>query len=805
MAIQRFIGRIQQRFSTLAAITATNPILLEGEVWTEKDASTGRSTGRRKVGDGVIGAGDVITGTAFNSLPFEPTAGGGSGDVVGPASATDGRAALFDGATGKLLKQASAAPVLEGDSRLSDPRTPTAHNQSWSTITGTPTTLSGYGITNGFTEANVRATPLTGFTSGAGTVAATDSVLAAIQKLNGNVAAAVAGSVTAVTGTAPIVSSGGTTPALSISPATASEAGSMSSADKTKIDSITVNSATVVRKLVRNNSGVTIAKGQAVYQTGSSGVTITVALADASAEATASQTLGLAQDDIADNATGYVIALGELTGVNSAALTEGQIVWLSETAGGLTTTRPTQPAHSVVLGYCVKQGPGASGILYVKVDNGLELDELHDVLISSPSTGQVLRRASDGLWKNATLAAADMSGLATVATTGAYTDLTGKPTLGTAAPLDVAATGDASSTQVVKGNDSRLSDARTPTAHNQAFSTITGTPTTLTGYGITDAQPLDSDLTSIAALTTTTYGRSQLALADAAADTAQLNVFSSSLKGLAPSSGGGTSNFLRADGTWATPAGDWDTLIGTELSLTTTATATLGRMHVCSGTAADYTVTLPTAASQSGKVIGFRMSSALTRFVTIDGNASETIDGALTRVMWANEVAILRSDGSNWHKIAGKSIPLSAHISRRSADGAVSIAHATQTTVPLVRSVLDNSGRMLDLANSAIICRRSGNYLLSGTLTYGPMPNGNASNLQFLAVANGTAVTPVCIFPAAAINSYPSLIGNVINTLSATDSVVMRTYQAGTNTSAPLFLNTSDTTCYLRLTEYAPW
>lgn len=35
--------------------------------------------------------------------------------------------------------------------------------------------------------------------------------------------------------------------------------------------------------------------------------------------------------------------------------------------------------------------------------------------------------------------------------------------------------------------------------------------------------------------------------------TAELNVFSSSLKGLAPSSGGGTANFLRADGTFAAP------------------------------------------------------------------------------------------------------------------------------------------------------------------------------------------------------------------------------------------------------------
>ena len=37
--------------------------------------------------------------------------------------------------------------------------------------------------------------------------------------------------------------------------------------------------------------------------------------------------------------------------------------------------------------------------------------------------------------------------------------------------------------------------------------------------------------------------------------TALLAVFTSSLKGLAPASGGGTTNFLRADGTWAAPAG----------------------------------------------------------------------------------------------------------------------------------------------------------------------------------------------------------------------------------------------------------
>jgi hypothetical protein len=58
----------------------------------------------------------------------------------------------------------------------------------------------------------------------------------------------------------------------------------------------------------------------------------------------------------------------------------------------------------------VKQAAGTAGILYVKIDNGLEIEELHDVLISGATTGQVLRLASDGLWKNHTLSPADVGG-----------------------------------------------------------------------------------------------------------------------------------------------------------------------------------------------------------------------------------------------------------------------------------------------------------------------------------------------------------------------------------------------------------
>lgn len=190
--------------------------------------------------------------------------------------------------------------------------------------------------------------------------------------------------------------------------ATTTLAGLMAAASLVKLNSIIVDRAQLTVAEVRNNSGVAIPKGAPVYVTGSSGTVKTVALADASTEATAANTIGVALDAISHNSNGFIVTEGLLSGVDTSTLTEGQMTWLSETTGAITTTRPTQPAHGVHLGWCVKQAAGSAGILYIKVDNGYELDELHDVLIVGATTGQVLRRAADGLWKNAMLTAGDV-------------------------------------------------------------------------------------------------------------------------------------------------------------------------------------------------------------------------------------------------------------------------------------------------------------------------------------------------------------------------------------------------------------
>ena len=91
-------------------------------------------------------------------------------------------------------KQASGSYVLTSDSRLSDARTPLAHNQAWSTITGTPTTLAGYGITDGYSTSNpsgfITASALSGYL----TTATASSTYATISSLSSYLTTATAAS-----------------------------------------------------------------------------------------------------------------------------------------------------------------------------------------------------------------------------------------------------------------------------------------------------------------------------------------------------------------------------------------------------------------------------------------------------------------------------------------------------------------------------------------------------------------------------------------------------------------------------------
>jgi hypothetical protein len=146
---------------------------------------------------------------------------------------------------------------------------------------------------------------------------------------------------------------------------------------------------------VRNTTGATLTKGTAVYISGATGQLSTVSKAIATGDATSAQTLGLVTANIANNANGNVTLIGTITNIDTSAYTDGQQLYLSPTtAGTLTATKPYAPQHLVYMAVVESAHP-SQGKLFVKVQNGYEMDELHNVSAQSPSN-------NDGLFYNTT-------------------------------------------------------------------------------------------------------------------------------------------------------------------------------------------------------------------------------------------------------------------------------------------------------------------------------------------------------------------------------------------------------------------
>ena len=188
---------------------------------------------------------------------------------------------------------------------------------------------------------------------------------------------------------------------------------------------------------VRNNSSTdTLRRGTIVYLSGSTGNRPNAFKAQANSESTSSGTFGVVVNDIGPNSDGLVAAMGTLhnldtrTGANgnpnpftSDTLLDGDILWLDPTtAGYVTKTKPSAPDHAVFIGIVAATSPTNGRIVY-KIQNGYEIDELHNVKITSPLlNNQVLRYTqSTGLWENKTLNFQTPLTLTTNGTSGAAT------------------------------------------------------------------------------------------------------------------------------------------------------------------------------------------------------------------------------------------------------------------------------------------------------------------------------------------------------------------------------------------------
>ena len=153
-------------------------------------------------------------------------------------------------------------------------------------------------------------------------------------------------------------------------------------------------------------AAVAISKGQAVYVSSADGTNMIVSLASNASEATSSKTMGLLADTVAINGFSNVVAEGLLAGLNTSTAAAGDPVWLG-TGGNLIyglINKPYAPAHLVFIGI-VTRSNNVNGEIFVKVQNGFELNEIHDVDLKTtvPINGHIL--GFDGsLWVNKTIA-----------------------------------------------------------------------------------------------------------------------------------------------------------------------------------------------------------------------------------------------------------------------------------------------------------------------------------------------------------------------------------------------------------------
>jgi len=192
--------------------------------------------------------------------------------------------------------------------------------------------------------------------------------------------------------------------------------------------------ARTIYQTAKNETGATLAKGKPVYVTGSVGASgkIKVGLASNVAEAQSSKTFGFTAESISNNGEGQIITEGLLSDINTVGGADGDPVWLGASGSlifGL-ANKPVAPAHLVFIGIVVRGGNANNGSIFVKIQNGFELQELHNVLIQSPANNNALvYDSATSLWKNydlsnflATKTYADTSATTALNTAKTYTD-----------------------------------------------------------------------------------------------------------------------------------------------------------------------------------------------------------------------------------------------------------------------------------------------------------------------------------------------------------------------------------------------
>jgi hypothetical protein len=159
-----------------------------------------------------------------------------------------------------------------------------------------------------------------------------------------------------------------------------------------------------------NESDFRAVRIRSVAEGGAQGQRLAVVLAQGDNDPDSATTIGLVTESILNNEEGFITTSGEVkkidtTGAKSYGGTEtwvdGDVLYLSPTHPGyLTKVKPQAPDHTIIIGWVV-YAHANNGKIFVKVDNGYELDELHNVKITNPFLDDFLMYDTTlNVWKN---------------------------------------------------------------------------------------------------------------------------------------------------------------------------------------------------------------------------------------------------------------------------------------------------------------------------------------------------------------------------------------------------------------------
>lgn len=148
---------------------------------------------------------------------------------------------------------------------------------------------------------------------------------------------------------------------------------------------------------VRNNSGVSILNGEAVYITGATGQMPTISKAIASSE-NSSKVIGIATHNIDNNTNGKVTIYGGVNDLNTSTYSDGDILYLSASvAGGLTTTPPASPNFVRSVGIVILANPVQGKIEVLNSSTKANNNNLGTSQAVSPSQNAVKQYVDNGL------------------------------------------------------------------------------------------------------------------------------------------------------------------------------------------------------------------------------------------------------------------------------------------------------------------------------------------------------------------------------------------------------------------------